>query len=84
MAKAARGKTPPAYKKLLRVSDFGVFSSAWEKLNHDLNTAGALGEIFGNIKKASTDQDWQGFFAILGALGFELPEAPEQLSLIHI
>lgn len=74
LAKASRGKTPPAYKKLLRTSDFGVFAKAWERLNEDLNTAGALGEIFGNIKEAKTDQDWQGFFAVLGALGLELPE----------
>lgn len=81
LAKASRGKTPPAYKKLLRTSDFGVFAKAWEKLNVDLNTAGALGEIFGNIKAAKTDQDWQGFFAVLGALGLELPEAPEAESV---
>lgn len=77
LAKAARGKTPPIYKKLLRTADFGVFTSAWEKLNEDMNTAGALGEIFGNVKKAQTDQDWQGFFAVLAALGLDLPAPPE-------
>ncbi|MEN8754966.1 MAG: cysteine--tRNA ligase, partial [Akkermansiaceae bacterium] len=75
LAKASRGKVPPTYKKLLRTSDFGVFTSAWEKLNEDLNTAGALGEVFGNVKNAQSEQDWQGFFAILAALGLDLPEA---------
>lgn len=75
LAKVANGKTPPDYQELLRTSEFGVFSKGWKKLSEDLNTAGALGEIFANIKLANTDQDWQGFFAILGALGLDLPES---------
>jgi cysteinyl-tRNA synthetase len=75
LAKSARGKTPLPYKKALDTENFGVFQSAWDKLNDDLNTAGALGELFGNVKKASTDNDWAGFFAILAALGLELPES---------
>ncbi len=79
LAKAARDQQAPAYKKLKATKDFGVFSKAWQLLTEDLNTAGALGELFGNVSKASTDTDWLGFFAILGALGLTLPEpeAPE-------
>ena len=34
----------------------------------------ALGELFGNLKKASSEADWRGFFSVLAALGLTLPE----------
>ena len=74
LARAANGQKPPKAGKLRGVSDFGVFQGAWEKLTEDLNTAGALGEVFGQIGKASSETDWTGFFAILHALGLTLPE----------
>ncbi|MGE9266945.1 MAG: cysteine--tRNA ligase [Verrucomicrobiales bacterium] len=89
LAKAAEGREAPNYRQLQKTRDFGVFQKAWEKLNDDLNTPGAIGEIFGNLKKAESASDWQGFFALLAALGLELPEvceeaveAPEEIAQI--
>lgn len=77
LAKAAAGKAVPGYRELTKGGDLGVFATAFEKLQDDLNTAAALGEVFGNLKKASTDADWQGFFTMMAALGLVLPE-PEK------
>lgn len=74
LAKIAAGRVAPNYREILKSKDYGVFSPAIEKLNDDLNTAGALGELFGNLKVISSDDDWHGFFAILTALGLTLPE----------
>ncbi len=79
LAKAAKGKKAPPYKKLKQTKSFGVFQGAWEILNRDLNTPGALGELFGGLKKAESEEDWQGFFAILAALGLELPEPQKEI-----
>ena len=80
LAKAADGKPVPGYRELTKGGDLGVFSIAFEKLQDDLNTAAALGEIFGNLKKASSDADWRGFFTVMDALGLILPEpAKEEL-----
>lgn len=84
LAKAAEGRDAPNYRSLLKLKSFGVFAPAVEKLNDDLNIAGALGELFGNLKNAKSDEDWQGFFAVLASLGLVLPEpeaveAPEEI-----
>lgn len=76
LAKAADGRAVPNYRTLQKGGDFGIFAKAFEMLNEDLNTAGALGELFSNLKAARSDDDWFGFFAVLGALGLTLP-APE-------
>lgn len=84
LAKAADGKPVPGYRELTKGGDLGVFSIAFEKLQDDLNTAAALGEVFGNLKKASSDADWRGFFTVMDALGLILPkpakeELPEEI-----
>ncbi|MGC6564800.1 MAG: cysteine--tRNA ligase [Akkermansiaceae bacterium] len=84
LAKAAEGQEVPNYRSLLKLTSYGVFQSAMERLNEDLNTAGALGELFGSLKKAKSDEDWKGFFAVIAALGLTLPEpekveAPEEI-----
>jgi len=74
LAKAAAGQASPGYRELAKSGDLGIFAGAFEKLNEDLNTAAALGELFGNLKKASSEADWRGFFSVLTALGLTLPE----------
>jgi cysteinyl-tRNA synthetase len=73
LAKAADGRKPPGYRELTKGGDLGVFTDAFALLNDDLNTAGALGGLFGNLKNIESDDDWRGFFTILAALGLELP-----------
>ncbi len=80
LAKAASGRTAPSYKSLIKGGDLGIFAPAMTKLNEDLNTAGALGEVFGNLKAAESEADWFGFFTVLAALGLELPE-PEAIEV---
>ncbi|MDP4720855.1 MAG: cysteine--tRNA ligase [Akkermansiaceae bacterium] len=61
-------------------ADFGVFQPAWDALNDDLNTPGALGGIFTGLREASklTGKDaaaaLAGLNRILKALGITLPE----------
>lgn len=61
-------------------ADFGVFQSAWDALNDDLNTPGALGGIFTGLREAAkfTGKEAAGALAglnrILKALGITLPE----------
>ncbi|MEY3395753.1 MAG: hypothetical protein RL346_1989 [Verrucomicrobiota bacterium] len=60
-------------------ADFGVFQSAWDALNDDLNTPGALGGIFTGLREAAkfTGKEAAGALAglnrILKALGITLP-----------
>lgn len=75
LAKAAEGREAPEYRELLKGGSLGVFAGAIEKLNEDLNTAGALGEIFTHLKAAKSEDDWRGFFTVLAALGLTLPES---------
>ena len=75
LKKAAGERVAPKYAKLKGLQDFGVFRPAYEKLGEDLNTAACLGELFGSLGKAESEDDWVGFFAILACLGLELPEA---------
>ena len=74
LAKAATGHKAPGYRSLLKGGNPGVFAGALDKLNEDLNTAGALGEVFANLKSAKSGDDWRGFFMVLAALGLTLPE----------
>ncbi len=61
-------------------ADFGVFQPAWESLNDDLNTPGALGGIFTGLREASKFTGKEaaaalaGLNRILKALGITLPE----------
>ena len=80
LAKVASGQKSPSYRELCRGGEWGVFAGAMEKLNEDLNTAGALGELFGNVKGASSEADWRGFFTVLASLGLVLPE-PEKVAV---
>jgi len=60
--------------------DFGPFQAAWDSLNQDLNTPGALGGMFTGLREASslTGADaaaaLAGFNRLLRALGLTLPE----------
>ena len=64
-------------------ADFGPFQPAWDSLNDDLNTPGALGGIFTGLREASklTGKEaaaaLAGLNRILKALGIILPEIPE-------
>ena len=74
-------KEVPAYEELLGLSSFGVFEEAWGKLQDDLNTAAAIGQVFTGIKKAETREDWLGFHALLASLGLVLPILEEEGSV---
>ncbi|MBL6920757.1 MAG: cysteine--tRNA ligase [Akkermansiaceae bacterium] len=80
LAKAAEGKSAPGYKEILKGGDYGVFAGALQKLNDDLNTAGAIGELFGNLKAAESEADWFGFYSVLASLGLILPEAERKIA----
>ena len=62
---------------------FGPFQAAWEALNDDLNTPGALGGVFTGLKESSALEGVEAAKAlaamnrVLKALGIELPEEPE-------
>ena len=87
LAKAAGRDEAPSYKTLVGLEDFGVFARAWEQLNDDLNTAGALGQVFAGLKAAGEDDpetNWIALHALLAALGLVLPdlereEAPPEI-----
>lgn len=74
LAKAAKGKPVPGYRELAKGGSLGIFADAFERLNDDLNTAAALGHLFGNLKRSESPEDWRGFFTVLSALGLILPE----------
>lgn len=65
-------------------AEFGVFQPAWDALNDDLNTPGALGCIFTGLKEASkfSGKDaaaaLAGLNRILKALGITLPEISKE------
>ena len=71
----------PAYESLTR-QDPGAFAAAWTALNHDLNTAEALGHVFTALKSLKPDAlepaeamtAWRGFHLILAAFGITLPQ----------
>ncbi|MFM2170575.1 MAG: hypothetical protein RI957_804 [Verrucomicrobiota bacterium] len=81
MAKAAQqlaAKSPE--NAVLTSIEFGPFQAAWDALNDDLNTAGALGAIFTALRESSklegfaAAQALAAFHRILRALGLVLPE----------
>jgi cysteinyl-tRNA synthetase len=63
----------------LTSADFGPFQAAWDSLNHDLNTPGALGGMFTGLRVAAhlTGDEaaaaLAGFNRLLRALGLTLP-----------
>ena len=64
----------------------GPFAKAWEILRYDLNSQGAIGAIFGTIKKVrstnTSDTEKQdalsGLAFLLSALGVRLPSIPAE------
>jgi cysteinyl-tRNA synthetase len=84
LAKLAKGARQLASKcepgTRLASADFGPFQTAWESLNHDLNTPGALGGIFTGLREAASLSGQEaaaalaGFNRLLRALGLTLPE----------
>jgi len=84
LAKGARSlaKRSPAEVRLDSV-DFGPFQSAWDTLNDDLNTPGALGGLFTGLKESSAlsgeaaAKALAAFNRVLRALGLTLPEEQE-------
>ncbi|MDB6135574.1 MAG: cyss: cysteine--trna ligase [Verrucomicrobiales bacterium] len=72
---------PPAYESLIR-QDPGPFAAAWKALNHDLNTAEALGHVFTTLKSLKPEilnpeealSAWRGLHLILTAFGITFPE----------
>lgn len=77
LAKAAKDHAVPGYRELSKRGGLGVFAGAFKRLNEDLNTAAALGELFANLKNARSLEDWRGFFTVLASLGLTLPEPKE-------
>ncbi|MES2981656.1 MAG: cysteine--tRNA ligase [Verrucomicrobiota bacterium] len=69
-------------------AEFGVFQPAWDALNDDLNTPGALGCIFTGLKEASkfTGKDaaaaLAGLNRIFKALGISLPDVSKDTTEI--
>jgi cysteinyl-tRNA synthetase len=63
----------------LTSADFGPFQAAWDSLNHDLNTPGALGGMFTGLREAANLTGDEaaaalaGFNRLLRALGLTLP-----------
>jgi cysteinyl-tRNA synthetase len=77
---AAKLATIMGAETALPFADFGVFQPAWDSLNDDLNTPGALGCVFTGLKEASKFTGKEaaaalaGLNRILKALGITLPE----------
>jgi cysteinyl-tRNA synthetase len=84
LAKGARSlaKRSPAEARFDSV-DFGPFQAAWDTLNDDLNTPGALGGLFTGLKDSSAltgeaaAKALAAFNRVLRALGLTLPEEQE-------
>jgi cysteinyl-tRNA synthetase len=80
MAKAAQQLAAKAPADAMLTSiEFGPFQAAWDALNDDLNTAGALGAIFTGLREATKQeglaaaQALASLHRILRALGLTLP-----------
>lgn len=84
MAKLAKGARQLASKvpegTMLSSADFGPFQGAWDALNDDLNTPGALGGLFTGLRDALKLDGAEAAGALAGmnrllrALGLVLPE----------
>ncbi len=80
LAERAGTSTPPAYDSLMG-QEAGPFAAAWTALNHDLNTAEALGHVFTVLKAVKPETlspadalaVWRGFHLVLAAFGIVLP-----------
>jgi len=85
LAKLAKGSRALAANmgsdQVLDGAGFGPFQAAWDNLNDDLNTPGALGGLFTGLREAAnlTGKDaataLAGFNRLLWALGLILPTA---------
>jgi cysteinyl-tRNA synthetase len=88
LAKLAKGTRQLASKiepgTVITRADFGPFQAAWDSLNHDLNTPGALGGMFTGLREAANLSGPEaaaalaGFNRLLRALGLTLPEEVHQ------
>lgn len=81
LAKGARGLAARAAgEHVLSEVGFGPFQSAWDALNDDLNTPGALGGLFTGLREAGALEGREAAAAlaamqrVLRAMGLELPE----------
>jgi cysteinyl-tRNA synthetase len=84
LAKLAKGARQLAANSdptaILSSAGFGPFQAAWDSLNNDLNTPGALGGLFTGLREASGLTGLEaaaalaGFNRVLRALGLTLPE----------
>ena len=84
LAKLAKGARQLASKiepdTRLTSADFGPFQAAWDSINNDLNTPGALGGMFTGLREAANLTGPEaaaalaGFNRLLRALGLTLPE----------
>ncbi|MCU0795943.1 MAG: cysteine--tRNA ligase [Akkermansiaceae bacterium] len=84
LAKLAKGARALAARAgeghVLQAVDFGPFQSAWDALNDDLNTPGALGGLFTGLRDSSGLAGPEAAAAlaamqrVLRALGLTLPE----------
>ena len=84
LAKLAKGARQLAAKAdpdaRLTTAEFGPFQAAWNSLNDDLNTPGALGGLFTGLRESTALTGVEaaaalaGFNRILRALGLVLPE----------
>lgn len=84
----------PTYESLTGQNP-GPFAAAWTALNHDLNTAEALGHVFTALKSLKPETlepaealaAWQGLHLILTAFGIVLPrekadEIPDEVRTV--
>ena len=88
MAKAAQQLSAKAPADVVLTSvEFGLFQGAWDALNDDLNTAGALGAIFTGLRVAvkceglAAAQALAAFHRLLRALGLVLPAAEKSVAV---
>ena len=88
MAKAAQQLSAKAPADAVLTSvEFGLFQGAWDALNDDLNTAGALGAIFTGLREAvkceglDAAKALAAFHRLLRALGLVLPEAEKSVTV---
>lgn len=91
LAKLARGARQLAARipegTIINDAAFGPFQAAWDALNDDLNTPGALGGLFTGLREAAALDGTAaaaalaGFNRILKALGLVLPELPDDAAV---
>jgi cysteinyl-tRNA synthetase len=86
LAKGARGLAARVTEGVvLDEVGFGPFQGAWDALENDLNTPGALGGLFTGLREAAALEGVDaaralaGMNRILRALGIVLPEAPAEV-----